>query len=195
MADALAPPAGDARRLAPTPPEPRSRRLVTKAIALAIVVAGTAADLVTKADMQQRLGMDPDYDGSRRVIEVVPGFLSFAGTWNPGITFGLASDGHTLLIKTFTVVACLGILAWLALARTTSRLFHVALAMILGGALGNLYDRFEWNKVRDFVLVYWKTPETWHWPAFNVADSLIVVGVILILGHELFGPKPKDEKA
>ena len=78
----------------------------------------------------------------------------------------------------------MGIAAWLVLTRTTSRLFHVGLAMILGGALGNLYDRFMWQEVRDFVVVYyWPGKE---WPAFNVADSMIVVGVILILWRELF---------
>ena len=164
-----------------------SRTWTLKLVALAIVAIGCVADLVTKADMQTRLGMDPDRAGSERRIEVIAGFFRFEGTWNPGITFGLARDGHTLAIKTFTVLACGAILAWLLLTRTRSRLFHVALAMILGGAIGNLYDRFQWNQVRDFLLVYWKDPSVWHWPAFNVADSLIVVGVILILGFELFG--------
>jgi signal peptidase II len=186
MADALAPAAGDARTAAPAT-RSASRATTLKVVALAIVAIGCVADLVTKAQVQSSLGMDPDLPSSARSIEVIPGFFRLEGTWNPGITFGLASGGHTLAIKLFTMVACAAILGWLLATRSRSRLFHVALAMILGGAIGNLYDRFEWNKVRDFLLVYWKDPATWHWPAFNVADSLIVVGVILILGHELFG--------
>jgi signal peptidase II len=189
MPDAYAPattrPAGPSSVAVP-------RAWALKAMALGIVVLGTVADLVSKADMQTRLGMDPDHAGSLRHVDVIPGFFRLQGAWNPGITFGLAADGHTLTIKVFTVVACAAILAWLLATRTRSRLFHVALAMILGGAIGNLYDRFEWNQVRDFLDVYWKDH---HWPAFNVADSLIVVGVILILGYELFGRRPARETA
>ena len=167
---------------APAAALPRLRGL--KIVALLIVVLGCVADLVSKADMQTRLGMDPDRVHSDRHIDVIPGFFRLDGTWNPGVTFGLARDGHTLAIKAFTVLACAAILAWLLMTRTHSRLFHVALAMILGGAIGNLYDRFQWNQVRDFLDVY---VGEHHWPAFNIGDSLIVVGVILILGYELFG--------
>jgi len=176
---------------APAAALPRLRGL--KIVALLIVVLGCVADLVSKADMQTRLGMDPDRVHSDRHIDVIPGFFRLDGTWNPGVTFGLARDGHTLAIKAFTVLACAAILAWLLMTRTHSRLFHVALAMILGGAIGNLYDRFQWNQVRDFLLVYWKDPKIWMWPAFNVGDSLIVVGVILILGYELFGRRTPRE--
>lgn len=174
-------------------PAPRNRRL--KAWALLIVVLGTTADLWTKADMQQRLGMSPDHrHSSEREITVVPGYFKLAGNWNTGVTFGLAA-GWTQPILIFTCVACAGILAWLLLTRSSSRGLHVALALILGGALGNLYDRWTWQMVRDFLLVYWKDPSIWQWPAFNVADALIVSGVILILWLELFGRRGEPESA
>jgi signal peptidase II len=160
-----------------------------KVVALAIVLVGLVLDLWTKSYMMDALGMSPDHRGSLRSIEVIPGFFRFEGNWNTGVTFGIA-QGWTEPILIFTVLASAGLLAWLLLTRSPNRLLHVALGMILAGALGNLYDRFTWHKVRDFLLVYWKDPEIWEWPAFNVADSLIVVGVCFILGIELFGPRP-----
>ena len=174
---------------------PRARRL--KIVALVIVVVGIAVDLWSKSYMQERLGMSPDFQGSREHVEVIDGFFRFEGNWNTGVTFGIA-QGWTEPILIFTVLASVGLAAWLVLTRSQSRLLHVALAMILAGALGNLYDRFTWHKVRDFLLVYWKDPSVWQWPAFNVADSMIVVGVSFILGIELFGhrtPKPAGPPA
>ena len=167
----------------------RVRRL--KAVALVIVVAGIALDLWSKAYMQDLLGLAPRAQKSERIVEVIPGLFRFEGLWNPGVTFGLA-QGWTESILAFTALASGGILAWLLLTRSRSRLLHVALGMILAGALGNLYDRWKWQEVRDFLLVYWKDPSVWHWPAFNAADSMIVVGVGFILGIELFGRREKS---
>ena len=152
-----------------------------------IVALGIVADLWTKNLMQGLLGMSPDNPhGSERQIDVINGFFRFAGNWNSGVTFGMAA-GLTQLILYFTVVACLGISAWLLLTRNRSRVLHVALSLILAGAIGNLYDRVRFRMVRDFIVVYWKDPSIWQWPAFNVADSMIVVGVCSILWLELFG--------
>ena len=154
-----------------------------KGVALALVAAGLFSDLWTKDWMQHRLGMDPSNPHQSDTIHVIQNVFRFEGNWNEGITFGIAA-GHTNPILVFTGLACLGILAALIFSRSPSRLLHVSLALILAGAIGNLYDRYTWHKVRDFVVVYWKD---WQWPAFNVADSMIVVGVILILWRELFG--------
>jgi signal peptidase II len=172
----------DTPRVAAPPRAPRATRL--KVVAFSIVVVGVVLDLWTKAVMQDLLMMVPGQPGERS-IEVIPGFLSWSGTWNPGITFGLAQD-WTYSILLFTIVACVGLIIWLALSRSSSRTFHVGLALILSGALGNLYDRAHWQKVRDFVLVYWKDPSAWSWYAFNLADSMIVVGVGVVLFRELF---------
>ena len=160
---------------------PRARKL--KVVAFVIVGLGLVFDLWSKAYMQERLGLTPDQEVSERHIEVIPGFFRFEGNWNPGVTFGMA-QGWTEPILIFTVVASGALVAWLLLTRSRRRLLHVALGMVLAGAIGNLYDRFTWHKVRDFVVVY---IGDWKYPTFNVADSMIVVGVILILGIELFG--------
>jgi signal peptidase II len=160
---------------------PRARKL--KVVALVIVVVGLALDLWSKAYMQEHLGLGPDQARSDRRIDVIPGFFRFEGNWNTGVTFGMV-QGWTEPILIFTVVASGALLAWLLLTRSRRRLLHVALGMVLSGAIGNLYDRFTWHKVRDFVVV---TFGDWDYPTFNVADSMIVVGVILILGIELFG--------
>lgn len=154
---------------------------------LVFVAVGVTLDLWSKAYMANWLGLDPDHVVSERTVEVIPGFFAWSGNWNTGITFGLF-QGHTYVILWFTVAACAALLAWLVLSRNSSTLFRVALALILSGALGNLYDRWNWHKVRDFVLLYWKDHSV-SWPAFNLADSMIVVGVILILWRELFGRK------
>jgi signal peptidase II len=158
-----------------------------KIIGGVIVAIGLVADLWTKGVMQDLLGMSTDQPhGSERQIELIPGFLRFAGNWNPGVTFGMAA-GWTQPILYFTVLACTGISAWLLITRNQSRVLHLALSLILAGAIGNLYDRVRFRMVRDFILVYWKDPSVWQWPAFNVADSMIVVGVGSILWLELFG--------
>lgn len=93
-------------------------------------------------------------------------FLSDAGGWQRWFFIGLAS------------LVSIGLLLWLTRLRQHERLTGVALAMILGGALGNLLDRVRLGKVVDFLDFYW---EQWHWPVFNVADSAITIGVVLML--------------
>ncbi len=175
-------------------PPPRPARL--KVIGLAILALGLAADLASKAYFQRELGMDPDPSvKSARRIEVIEGFLAWEGAWNPGVTFGIARH-RTTEILALTGIATLALCAWFLSTRNRSRALHVGLAMILGGALGNLWDRLHWSKVRDFILVYLGEPghETWRWPNFNVADSLIVCGVILVLWDALFGHTAKQDK-
>ncbi|WP_457675546.1 signal peptidase II [Thiolapillus sp.] len=92
-------------------------------------------------------------------------FLSNAGGWQRWFFIGLTS------------VISLGLLLWLMRLRPGERLTGVALAMILGGALGNLVDRVRLGKVVDFLDFHW---QGWHWPAFNLADSAITLGVALM---------------
>jgi signal peptidase II len=98
-------------------------------------------------------------------------FLSQAGGWQRWFFAGLA----------FTVSVVITI--WLARLRKDETLLAVALALILGGAVGNLIDRLLYGYVIDFLDVYY---QDWHWPAFNIADSAITLGVILML-MESFG--------
>ncbi len=93
-------------------------------------------------------------------------FLSDAGGWQRWLFAGLAV-GMSVIIS-----------IWLTRLKSTETRIAVALSLILGGAIGNLIDRLIYGYVIDFLDVYY---ETWHWPAFNIADSAITVGVILML--------------
>ena len=114
-------------------------------------------------------------------IHVVDGLLALTLVMNPGLAFGLLG---TLDSAWRWVVAALSIIALLVLARVALRVLPtggaagvVAIGLIFGGAVGNLIDRARFGAVVDFVDVHWRG---WHWPAFNVADSAITVGVALL---------------
>lgn len=98
-------------------------------------------------------------------------FLSEAGGWQRWFFAGLA------------LVISVVIAVWLTRLKKHETLLAVALALVLGGAIGNLIDRLAYGYVIDFLDVYYNT---WHWPAFNIADSAITLGVILMLA-ESFG--------
>ncbi|MEW4981928.1 MAG: signal peptidase II [Cycloclasticus sp.] len=93
-------------------------------------------------------------------------FLSSAGGWQRWFFVVIA------------LVATLVLSIWLARLKSSERWMAVTLSLILGGAVGNLYDRISYAYVIDFIDVYYKT---WHWPVFNVADSAISVGVVMML--------------
>lgn len=98
-------------------------------------------------------------------------FLSEAGGWQRWFFAGLA------------IVISAVIAVWLTRLKKHETLLAVALSLVLGGAVGNLIDRLAYGYVIDFLDVYY---ESWHWPAFNIADSAITLGVILML-LESFG--------
>ncbi|MDD2660096.1 MAG: signal peptidase II [Methylococcales bacterium] len=104
-------------------------------------------------------------------------FLSEAGGWQRWFFAGLA-----LVISAVIAV-------WLARLKPRETLLAVALSLILGGAIGNLIDRLAYGYVIDFLDVYY---QTWHWPAFNIADSAITLGVILMLVESFGLVKPED---
>jgi len=111
-------------------------------------------------------------------ITVAP-FFNLVMVWNTGVSFGLFSEDSASRSWTLVAVAA-GVLVWLGwwLWRAHSRLVAVALGMIIGGAIGNVIDRYRFGAVFDFLDFH---AFGWHWPAFNVADSGIVIGVLLLL--------------
>ncbi|MBI5330609.1 MAG: lipoprotein signal peptidase [Betaproteobacteria bacterium] len=114
--------------------------------------------------------------------EIVPvtGFFNLVHVHNTGAAFSLFADQPGWQRGFFLTVAVLasGVILYL-LARTRGRtLFCIALALILGGALGNVIDRTLYGHVIDFLDVY---AGAWHWPAFNVADSAITLGAALLI--------------
>jgi signal peptidase II len=117
------------------------------------------------------------------VLAIIPNLFNLTLTFNPGAAFGLwgqVDDGWRQLILGVTTCIALGVvLYFLKQPAYRNKLAQTALASILGGAVGNIIDRTRLNgTVVDFLDFYWGTN---HWPAFNVADSAICVGVFLLI--------------
>lgn len=113
------------------------------------------------------------------------GFLNLVFVYNPGAAFSFLSDAGGWQ-RWFFVALALAVSAWLTFLirqHAAERLLPLAATLILGGALGNVVDRIRFGAVVDFVDVH---AAGWHWPAFNVADSAISVGVALLLWQQLF---------
>lgn len=125
-----------------------------------------------------------------QTIAVLP-FLAIVLVFNRGVSFGILNIGDAFvpwLVGTVTVIVVAGLLWWLR--RSPNRLVMVGLGLIIGGAIGNLIDRLLYGAVVDFVLLY---AGTWQWPAFNVADSAVSLGVAVLLWDSLFA-RPKSAK-
>jgi signal peptidase II len=117
-------------------------------------------------------------------VEVLPVF-SLVRVWNFGVSFGMFNTDawygrYLFILLALAIIAAL--LTWLF--RASNRLVAVALGLVIGGAVGNVIDRLRWEAVFDFLDVH---VGEWHWPAFNLADSAITVGVILLLADGLLG--------
>ena len=137
-------------------------------------------DQVTKAVVSTSLKM---YE----IRPVIPGFLNLTRVHNTGAAFGLlagqASPVRTFFFLTVSFLA-MGVVLWMLLRLPPDQKVElVALSLIFGGALGNVIDRARLGEVIDFIDVYYRS---YHWPAFNVADSAITVGVILLLYRLVF---------
>jgi signal peptidase II len=122
--------------------------------------------------------------GTVRVI--VPGLLNLVHTNNPGVAFGLFADSGTPWLAPMLIAFSVGVialLAWLlATGRAGGRLAQCGLALILGGAVGNVFDRVLRHSVTDFIDFYLGSH---HWYTFNIADAAIVAGAGLVI-LELF---------
>ena len=144
--------------------------------ALVLALAVLAADLVTKQIMLGWIFEPP------RRVAVLP-FLDFVPVWNPGISFGMLANGGIAVTVMLTLLAfaVAGWMLWKAPGfQPTERL---GAGLIAGGAIGNAVDRIRFGKVVDFIDVY---VQTWHWPAFNIADAGITVGALLWIGSLFF---------
>lgn len=115
-------------------------------------------------------------------VPVMP-FLAFYRTYNLGVAFSMMEDMHGWFIVGMRLVIVAFVL-WLW-RRTAAHhvLAHPGYALIIAGALGNLIDRFAYGHVVDFILFY---TQTWSFAVFNLADSFITVGAVLVIADELF---------
>ena len=129
-------------------------------------------------------------------IAVLPGFFRLTHVQNSGAAFGLfaesSSEWKVAILILFSILALAVVSALLWKNSHSMTATGVGLALILGGAIGNLYDRLLTGRVVDFFDFYLGS---YHWPAFNIADSAIVVGALLLVGEILFAKTPAEQKA
>lgn len=151
---------------------------------LAVALPVVALDQVTKALVMAVID-------KYHTVTVIPGFFNLIHIYNPGGAFGfLASQGTAVRNVFFFSVSWLAILLVLYFFWRTPhnyRLLSSAFALILGGAIGNMIDRIRLGKVVDFLDVY---VGRHHWPAFNIADSAITVGMLIFVFYLLFRKIP-----
>jgi signal peptidase II len=148
-----------------------------------------ALDRVTKITISRRLSLHDS-------IPVIPGFFRIIHTENPGAAFGIFADSPSglkvgLLIG-FSVIALVIVSTLLWKNSHTMTSTGIGLALILGGAVGNLWDRLVSRHVVDFLLFY---VGRYQWPAFNVADSAIVIGACLLVFEIVSTKTPSHQSA
>ena len=136
------------------------------------------ASLVLLADQLTKWWMLVEVMKPPRVIPLAP-FLNIVLVMNPGVSFWILGSapqwvGWVLVVFALAIVAALSI--WLR--GVTERLLAAGLGLVVGGAVGNVVDRVRFGAVVDFLDLHWGD---FHWPAFNVADSAITVGVVLLV--------------
>ncbi len=139
-----------------------------------VSLAVIAADQASK---QYFLGYVPEFAR----IPVVPGFFDWTLTYNEGVAFSLFGEGGDLqryTLSAFALAVSAGFAWWLTRLPASDRWSALSLALVIGGALGNVIDRLRLGHVVDFILLYWRE---WYWPAFNLADSCIVVGASILV--------------
>jgi signal peptidase II len=124
-------------------------------------------------------------------ITVIPGFFNIVHVQNPGAAFGLFSQQAPMIRNIVLIgasVIAMGVIFYLFYQTpATYPLLSAGLALILGGAAGNMIDRLRWGKVVDFLDLY---IGSFHWPAFNVADSAISVGMVVFAYYVIFRKVP-----
>ena len=129
-------------------------------------------------------------------IPVLPGFFRLTHVQNSGAAFGLFADSSSewkiTILVLFSLLALVVVSALLWKNSHVMTSTGVGLALILGGAVGNLWDRLFSGHVVDFFDFYLGS---YHWPAFNIADSAIVIGAFLLVSEILFAKSPAEQKA
>ena len=145
-----------------------------------IFICGLFLDLYSKKIIFQWLRDSGSFS-------IIDGFLTLVMAENTGAAFGIAAGKRFLLVGT-SAIALVGVIAIFIFGHIRHRLVQVALALFAAGVAGNLYDRiFNDGRVRDFIdVVYWPGR---HWPAFNIADSMLCISVALLLISTLRTPK------
>lgn len=159
--------------------------------ARALTVAGGLMAAVAGLDQLSKWAVLAYFQSQPQALEIT-GFFNLVLTYNTGISFGFFRGGEAW-VRWLLVVASLGIvavlLAWLR--RQPGRMLAVAIGLVCGGALGNIVDRVLVGAVIDFLDFHL---DAWHWPAFNLADSAIFLGVLGLVLDGLFQPPSSSKK-
>jgi signal peptidase II len=173
---------------------PKPAAFVARVRSLTKTLYGILAFLIllcdqwTKALVEQSI---PEHS----VIPIFPRILNLTHVKNPGVAFGLFADSpapwKTALLVAVSGALLVGVIVLVWRTRNLAWESGVGLSLILGGALSNLLDRIRWGRVVDFVDLYVRS---YHWPAFNLADSAIVVGAGVLILHYLFSKSPSHEQ-
>ncbi|HEY8010658.1 MAG TPA: signal peptidase II [Rudaea sp.] len=149
---------------------------------LGLSVAVIALDQLVKAIVMSALQLHVPHP-------VIPGFLNWTLAFNTGAAFSfLDNQGgwQRWLFSALALIVSAVLIRWLATIPRTDWRNALPLALVIGGALGNLIDRLRFGQVTDFIDVYYGA---WSFPAFNIADSAITVGAVLLIWFGLFGKK------
>ena len=147
-------------------------------LSLAIVVA----DQLTKVLATTELVL-------HQPVPVVPGLFNWTLAHNYGVAFSIFNDGpgwQRYGLSAFALAVSIAFTVWLLRLPRHERWSAAGLALVIGGAVGNVIDRLRLGYVVDFVEWYWRD---WHWPAFNLADSAICVGAAVLVIASLRGEK------
>lgn len=127
-------------------------------------------------------------------VTVIPGYFDWTHVYNTGAAFSFLageSGWQRWFFAAIAVVVSAVLVVWLKRLKPNETWLAVGLALVLGGALGNLYDRVVLGHVVDFILVHWQN--THYFPAFNLADSAITVGAVLLALDMFKSNKPEDK--
>jgi len=155
------------------------------------------AAFIEQKDLQERGLADPNF------VQVFPSFWQFRYTQNRGAAFGFLSRStdqfRVPLFYLISAAAVIFIFSYYRKLASGQRYMQIALALVLGGALGNAIDRLLRGYVIDFIDWHWFDPNwqrpSLHWPTFNVADSAISVGLVMLFLEMIFARKPARQEA
>lgn len=151
---------------------------------------GLAGLIVILDRLTKTIVLDMFAPGESRVVT---GFFNLVLVFNKGAAFSFLAAAQGWQTPLFAAIAVLAscIIGFLIVRNSEKKIFSIGLALILGGALGNLYDRLVYGQVVDFLDFH---AAGWHWPAFNVADAAITVGAGILIAESFMHREESREK-
>ncbi|MFZ5697381.1 MAG: signal peptidase II [Pseudomonadota bacterium] len=167
--------------------DPMQKRLVRTVLWLDLSILVIVLDLWTKSLAVAHLSL-------HQPVAVFPHF-NLMLAYNSGAAFSFLADAggwQRWFFAGIAVALTVFMTAWIWQLKAGQRWLACALALVIGGALGNLWDRVTLGYVVDFLDVWWGD---YHFPAFNIADSAITVGALMLIGEMLFNPEKNEEKS